>query len=122
MIFASTTYSSSTAAVPSFSAVRHQPVAPRSAAVRRRFIRQISILIAAAVVMALAFVWIRIQVIQQGYEVSRLRKETNDLREQKNILKSDVETLKSPERLEQIAREHFGMRLPQSNEVVLVDR
>ncbi|MFH0798900.1 MAG: cell division protein FtsL [Pseudomonadota bacterium] len=107
-------------AVPMFSAVRHQPVAPKSAAVRRRHIRQIAILIFIGVALSLLYVWIRIQVIQLGYEVSRIRKETTELKEQKNRLDAEVASLKSPDRLEAVGRERFGMRLPRSDEIVFV--
>ena len=82
--------------------------------------RQISILLGAGVVIALLFVWVRIQVIQLGYEVSKIRKETTELREQKNRLEAEIAELKSPSRIEAIAKERFGMRLPQSNEIVTV--
>lgn len=106
--------------IPTFSAVRHQPVAPKSAAVGRRHIRHVSMLVAVAVVFMLAFVWIRIRVIQLGYEVSKIRKETSELRQQKNRLEAEVEALKSPSRIEVIAKERFGMRLPQYGEIVSV--
>lgn len=108
--------------IPTLSVVRHQPVAPKSAAVRRRFIRRTAALIGAGVFVALAYVWIRVQVIQLGYEVSRIRKETTELVEQKNLLGADVEILKSPTRIETVAREHFEMRLPMSSEVVVIER
>ena len=69
----------------------------------------------------LAFVWIRIQVIQRGYEVCRMRKESTELKQQKNRLAAEVEVLKEPSRLEAVARERFGMRLPQSDEIVIVN-
>jgi len=106
--------------IPTFSAVRHQPIATKSAAAGRRHIRHVSILVAVTVVFMLLFVWIRIRVIQLGYEVSRIRKETSELRQQKNRLESEVEALKSPARIEAIAKERFGMRLPQYGEIVTV--
>lgn len=114
------TFSSSLAST--FSAVRRQPIATKSAALRRRYIRHVAILATVGVLAALTYVWIRIQVIQLGYEVSRLRKETTDLKEERNLIKAEVEALKSPSRLEVIARERFGMRLPQGDEIVFVDR
>lgn len=106
--------------IPTFSAVRHQPVALKTATARRKHIKHLSSLFAIGVVFALIFVWVRIQVIQLGYEVSKLRKETRDLIEQKNLLRSEVEALKSPTRIEAIAREKFGMRLPRGDEIVIV--
>lgn len=111
-----------TRSFPTFSAVRHQPVATKSAAVRRRYVRQLTTLIGIGVVLALISVWVRIQVIQLGYEMSRLRKETSELKEQKNRLKAEVAMLKVPSRIEVIARERFGMRFPQSQEIVIVKR
>lgn len=105
--------------VSTFSAVRHQPVALKTAAVRRRHIRHLASLIGMGVVLALVFVWVRIQVIQLGYEVSRLRKETSELVEQKNRLTAEVEALKAPARIEAVARERFGMRLPMGEETIL---
>lgn len=108
-------------AYPMMGSVRHQPVAPKSAAVRRRYIGHVATLLVMAIVLSLLFVWIRIQVIQLGYEVSRIRKETTDLREQKSRLEAEVETLKSPTRIETIAADKFGMRLPRGDEVVVID-
>lgn len=101
-------------------AVRHQPVATKSAAQRGRYVRYVLSLIGAGLFLALVFVWVRVQVIQLGYEVSKIRKETRDLTELKNKLRSEVGALKSPARIETIAREQYGMRLPQTSEVVIV--
>lgn len=107
--------------IPTFSAVRRQPIARKSLELRRRHIRQIIILFVIAMGFSLLFVWTRIRVIQLGYEVSRMRKATADLLEQKNLLEAEVASLRSPERIEKIAREHFGMRLPQGNEIIFVE-
>ncbi|MFA4873766.1 MAG: cell division protein FtsL [bacterium] len=104
------------------SAVRRQPIAPKSAAVSRRYLRQALSLLGICVVLALLYVWARIQVIQLGYEVSRIRKETTDLAQQRDILEAEVAVQKSPERLSKVAAERFGMRLPNGDEVVIVQR
>ena len=43
-----------------------------------------------------------------------------DLVEQKNMLEAEVATLRAPERLELVAREKLGMRLPRGDEIVFV--
>lgn len=108
--------------VPVFSAVKRQPVAGKSASLRRRHIQQGVVLLAVAVAMAITYVWTRIQMIQLGYEVTRIRKEVSDLADQKNLLGAEVASLKSPDRLERIAREHFGMRLPMADEIVYLKK
>ena len=108
--------------VPMTRAVRRQPIARKKAAAGRRYLRQAMSLLAVIVLVALFLVWARIQVIQLGYEVSRLRKEVRDLAQHRDLLKAEVARLKSPERLEEIAISRFGMRLPMGDEVVVLRR
>ena len=107
---------------PRTRAVRRQPIAHKRAAAGRRYIRQAMSLMAVIVLVALFLVWARIQVIQLGYEVSRLRKEVRDLGQRRDLLEADVAKLKSPERLEATATSRFGMRLPMGDEVVILRR
>jgi cell division protein FtsL len=108
------------ATLPMVSAVRRQPIAPKAAAISRRHLRHAMSLLAAGVLIALFYVWARVQVIQLGYEVSRIRKEVTELAQQRDLLEAEVATLKSPERLSRAAAETFGMRLPRGDEVVIV--
>jgi cell division protein FtsL len=101
------------------SAVRRQPIARKAAASARRHLRHAMSLVAASLLVALFCVWTRVQVIELGYEVSQLRKETTELAQRRDLLEADVAALKSPERLAQAAAT-LGMRLPQGDEVVVV--
>lgn len=103
-------------------AVRRQPIATKTMVATRRYLRQALTLLAVVTLMALLFVWTRIQVIQLGYEVSRIRKETTDLMRQRDRLEADIAELKSPDRLSRVASERFGMRLPMGDEVVILRR
>jgi cell division protein FtsL len=102
-------------------AVRRQPIAPKAAAAARRYLRQAMSLAMAGMIFALCYVWTRVQVIQLGYEVSRIRKEVTELVQQRDLLEAEVASLKAPERLTSIASERFGMRLPRGDEVVIVE-
>jgi cell division protein FtsL len=110
------------AGIPMTSAVRRQPIARKKAAAGRRYIRQAMSLAAVILIVALFLVWARIQVIQLGYEVSRIRKNTRDLAQQRDLLEAEVASLKSPKRLSEIASQVFGMRLPMGDEVVILRR
>jgi cell division protein FtsL len=70
---------------------------------------------------SLVYVWTRIRVVQQGYEVSKLNRITDELTKQKSLLEAEIAALKSPQRLETVARDHFGMRLPKGDEIVLIE-
>lgn len=106
--------------IPMTSVVRRQPIATKNAAANRRYLRQALSLLVVGVALALIYVWARIQVIQLGYEVSKIRKETTELKQQRDLLEAEVARLKSPERLTQEAGPRFGMRLPMGDEVVIV--
>ncbi len=106
--------------MPRTRAVRRQPIASKKAQAGRRYLRQAMSLMAVVMLVALFLVWARIQVIQLGYEVSRMRNELRELSQKRDLLEADVASLKSPERLAKVAAERFGMRLPMGDEVVVL--
>ena len=97
-----------------------QGVAKKQAKVRARVVRRGVALAAIAIALSLVFVWTRVRVIQLGYEVSQINRQITELLRQKNQLDAEVAKLKSPERLEAVAKEHFHMRLPEAGEIVFV--
>lgn len=101
--------------------VRRQHVAGKSVVLRNRRVRFYCFLMGLILLSSLLYVWTRVRVVQEGYEVSKLNRETEDLLGQKSKLESEIASLKSPQRLEQIARDHFGMRLPRGDEIVLIE-
>ncbi|EFK96149.1 cell division protein FtsL [sediment metagenome] len=101
--------------------VRHQHIGEKSVAARNRKIKVYCFIIVSVLVLSLVYVWTRVCVVQQGYEVSRLNKESDKLAGEKSRLESEIAALKSPKRLEVIAKEHFGMREPHGDEIVLVE-
>ncbi|MBN1282183.1 MAG: cell division protein FtsL [Proteobacteria bacterium] len=109
-------------AMPMMSSVRGQPIADKAAVASRRYLRQVFSLLAVVMLVALLFVWTRIQVIQLGYEVSRIRSEVTELGRQRDMLQAEIGELRAPDRLSRIASERFGMRLPMGDEVVLLRR
>ncbi len=102
------------------SAVRSQPIATKTAIATRRYLRQALSLLAVGMLVALLFVWARIQVIQLGYEVSRVRKDVTELADQRDTLQAEIAELRTPERLTKVASERFDMRLPMGDEVVVL--
>lgn len=101
--------------------VRRQHIAGKSVILRNRRVKFYCVLMGLILFSSLTYVWTRVRVVQQGYEVSKLNRETEELLGQKSKLESEIAVLKSPQRLEQIARDHFEMRLPRGNEIVLIE-
>jgi len=101
--------------------VRRQHIARKSVGLRNRRIKLYCIVMSVVLCSSLLYVWTRIRVVQKGYEVSRLSKETDELLKQKSILEAEIAGLKSPKRLETIARDQLQMRIPRGDEIVLVE-
>jgi cell division protein FtsL len=69
---------------------------------------------------SLFYVWSRIQVVQQGYEISRVLKEERALTEMNKKLRVEIATLKSYARIEKIAVEELKMTKPKPDQVIVI--
>ncbi|NIQ94916.1 MAG: cell division protein FtsL [Desulfuromonadales bacterium] len=72
--------------------------------------------------IALFFVWSRIQVINFEYDISRLEGELRDQRQQHQQLRLESASLRSPSRIERIARQKLGLRIPSAQQVIMVKK
>ena len=70
--------------------------------------------------MALAHVWLRLQVVHMGYALSTAAKLQRELEQENRELKVELATLMSPQRLEAMARARLGMTQPQRGQVVIL--
>ncbi|MCD4812408.1 cell division protein FtsL [bacterium] len=67
-------------------------------------------------------VWQQMQVVKLGYEINQYRQQYHQLLDENRILLSRRNALASMERIETIAREAFGLEMPQSQQLIfLVD-
>ena len=107
---------------PTFSGVRRQPIAGKSAEIKRRHIGHVVVMISMFMLLALLFVWTRVHVVELGYDISKLKKQTAELLEEKHRIEADVASLKSPERLSKIAKKKYGMRLPRGGEMIFIGK
>ena len=60
----------------------------------------------------LFYVWERVERLEAGYKVRKKVKRENELIEENELLLSEAVRLKSPQRLERIAREELGLIIP----------
>ncbi|MFH1874271.1 MAG: cell division protein FtsL [Pseudomonadota bacterium] len=102
--------------------VRRQHASYKEVMLRNRKVRFFSAIMLVVIVLALVYVWTRIQVVQLGYDVSGLTSEVKELNQQKSILQAEVAKLRSPARLDEIARTKLGMRLPFGDEIIFVEK
>jgi cell division protein FtsL len=71
---------------------------------------------------ALVYVWERVQVISEGYEIEKLKKDKDALVKENKGLQIEAATLTSPDRIEAIAGKNIGMKQAGSEQLILVKR
>ena len=71
-------------------------------------------------VAALGHAWLRTRITEQGYTLSRLSQEGRDLLREHEALQIRAAELKSPQRIEELARNKLGMAPPPTDKVVVL--
>jgi cell division protein FtsL len=72
------------------------------------------------VAVALLLVWVRLQAVHTGYQLSAARHLAHRLEQEQRELELEIATLTSPRRLETLARERLGMGPPAAGQIVSV--
>ena len=81
-----------------------------------------AIMTMAALVVALLFcVWSRTEGVKQGYAFSELAREIKDQTAAQEELRATAAGLRSPDRIEAIARRDLGMQLPTPEQIRTVE-
>jgi len=86
----------------------------------RRLGRQVGLGAIVALGIALCLVWIRLQLVNTGYEISAARQLERRLEQEQRELRIEAATLTSPRRLETVARTRLGMGPPAPGQIVNV--
>jgi cell division protein FtsL len=87
-------------------------------AMRRLLVRRVFILFVLLVVLGMARVWLRLQVVNLGYELSAAREMQTRLEQEGRELAVELAMLKDRSRLEELARRRLGMTDPKKGQVV----
>jgi cell division protein FtsL len=69
-------------------------------------------------VQALFYAWCRVQCVNTGYGIDRENRRHQALIKERNTLKIEMARLKSPERIETIARTRLGLIMPDSQNTI----
>ena len=86
---------------------------------RRHLVRRLLVLGSFLVLACIAHVWLRLQVIRLGYDLSAARAMQLRLEHERQELEIEVATLRDPARIERNARK-LGMTAPRAGQVTLV--
>jgi cell division protein FtsL len=75
----------------------------------------------AVVCLGVVYVSSHVMAVKMGYELSMLEQQNQKLEREHGILKLELTTLKSPARLEKLAREREGMGTPAPGSVIRLE-
>ena len=92
-------------------------------AIDRRGLANFAACALACLLVALAMLlhaWVRTRVTEQGYRLSRLSAEYHELTREHDSLRIKAGELKSPQRIEELARTRLGMGPPPVDRVVVL--
>ncbi|MDH3453860.1 MAG: cell division protein FtsL [Desulfuromonadales bacterium] len=71
--------------------------------------------------VSLFFVWSRVQVTGLEYEISQLQSNLRSVQQETSNLRLEAASLRSPERIERVARKELNLRLPSAEQVITVN-
>ena len=66
--------------------------------------------------------WQRVELLQHGYRLEQMQKERGDEGEINRHLRLEIETLKSPERIERMATRELKLVAPETGAAVIIER
>jgi cell division protein FtsL len=69
---------------------------------------------------SLLFVWSHVRLTELKYQIAKDISVKESLLEENRKLKVEIASLKSPQRLERIARDKFGMTYPEREQVIFL--
>ncbi|MFN8544750.1 MAG: cell division protein FtsL [Candidatus Binatia bacterium] len=90
-------------------------------AIRNGVVRRVLVLGAVLVALSMVQVWLRLQVVNVGYDLSSYREWVLRLEHERQELEVELATLRDRRRLEEIARNRLGMTEPARGQVVEVE-
>jgi cell division protein FtsL len=87
---------------------------------RSREMRQFGIALTCLFLLVMTYTWQHFKAIEYGYKVESLRSQRDGLLEMNRALRLEEASLRSPDRIDKLARE-YGMQPPRAGQVVRMD-
>jgi cell division protein FtsL len=87
---------------------------------RSHEMRQFGIALSCLFLLVMTYTWQHFKAIEYGYKVESLRSQRDGLLEMNRALRLEEASLRSPERIDKLARE-YGMQPPHAGQVIRMD-
>ena len=102
--------------------VRNNPIVREVDHARQRELWKSVGLTALCVVLALLFAWPHFEMTLNGYRIEQLQKEKEAEEELTRQLRLEIETLRSPKRIETLATTQLHLVAPKQDEAIVLER
>jgi len=102
--------------------VRNNPIVREVDEARQRELWKLVGMAGIIVVVLLFFAWPHFELIRNGYQIEQLQQERSAQEELTRQLRLEVETLKSPRRIESLATERLHFVSPGQGEAIVIER
>lgn len=90
--------------------------------IKTKFVFRGLFLVAFMAILSLVYIWSRVQIVQYGYDINNLKAKQHRLVEDNKKLMTQLETLRSPQRIESIARAQLGMISVEPEQIIPLDQ
>jgi cell division protein FtsL len=101
--------------------IRRRGMAVRQSLKMRGLLKTMAVYVSVIFAFSLGYVWTRVQVVETGYRLRQIQDQKEKLKEENRSLLVESATLKSPQRLEQIARQ-MGLKRPDENQITYLKK
>jgi cell division protein FtsL len=102
--------------------VRNNPIVREVDEARQRQLWKSVAVTAALVAMFLFSVWQRTELIRHGYQIEQMQREKAAEEEKGRQLRLEIDTLKSPKRIEALALEQLRLVAPSQGDAIVIER
>jgi len=102
--------------------VRNNPIVREVDEARQRDLWKTVALTVGLVIAALFFAWPHMELMVNGYRIEQLQKEKDAEEEMTRRLRLEIETLRSPKRIEALATTRLHLVAPKQDEAIVLER
>ncbi len=81
-----------------------------------------ALIIVLITIMTCSVVWVRLKIVNLGYQIHDLEKKDRDLRNELSQLTYKLNEARSPQHLEPLARKKFAMHPPETKQIISLRR
>ena len=99
---------------------RRFPVGSGGVTISRNQLYPIFLFLVLVFIISIFFVWSRTELVRLEYEISRMEKKLRELKQDERCMLLEVASLRSPQRIEEVARNDLGLVRSRTEQIIIV--